>query len=486
MFPIIVLFILIILLAVPAVRAQASESAVYTTTMTYDFQNVGSNQAVNARATIYLFGKVTGWGNQEVISESITVNGEKVAPQIFETADNRWTQISLDNFSPGQTKTVKVVQVLKVSAVNLNISPNNVGTTIPAELMVYTQPVARLYESNDPSIQALAKQVSDTSNLYQKAKQLFNLVLESPDNKEHLRYERQPGVEHSALWGLQNKVGDCTEFSNLFVALLRAAGIPAKSVSGFAYLPLYNPTGDVMDAETLGHAYSIFYLPNYGWVPADAVWPRYIGSFGELDYAHIAGASTGGESAFGKDGISWPGPGKFNWNWQAYSGQNTDLSGSWSGTIIPEILVNVSLQPSSQIQDGTLGVTVTIKNMGRSEAKDLVAQLKPDDKYFEVTTEPQRKASLASQNQWVTNFNLKVKEAAYGTTQTLVSEVTFNSSDGSVSGNFLAIARTQLPIAAKPTTTPPGQLPMDNTMLFVLIGVVAVVVVVIAVVVKRR
>ena len=464
-------------------RAQTT-SAVYSTTMTYNIQNVGSNQALNIKATIYLFGKVSGWGNQEVISESITVDGKKVNSQIIETPDNRWTQINLGDLSPGATKVIEVDQVLKVSAVDLNINPSNVGSTIPSELMVYTQPVAGLYESDDPSIQALARQFSGTSNLYDRARQIFDLVLESPDNKQHLTYQVQP-VEHSALWGLQNKVGDCTEFSNLLVALLRAAGIPAKGVVGYAYNTLHNLTGTTTDINALGHAYVIFYLPNYGWVPADALWPRYTGSFGELNQEHIAGASTDGVGVV-KNDIDWPGPGNIKTPFQIHTGKDTQLNYTTPGTITPEILVNVSLQPESQVKDGTLGVTVTIKNMGLSEAKDLVAQLKPDDRYFEVVTEPQRKASLASQNQWMTNFNLKVKEGAYGTESTLVSEVAFSSSDGSVSGNFLSTGSKPLSIATKPTTTPPSSIiTLDNTMLYAVIALVAVALVAV-VMLKRR
>ncbi len=483
---IIICFSLLVLVA-PLARAQSQEAAVYTTTMNYNVQNVGPNQAVNARATIYLFDDVAGWANQEVISESITVDGNPVSPEVFKTEDSRWTQISLDNLSPGQTKSIKVVQVLMVSAVDLKINPGDVGTTIPSELMAYTQPVDGLFESNDPSIQALAKQLSDnTSNLYYKARQIFDFVLEDPSNEQHLRYERQQ-KEHSALWALQNKVGDCTEFSDLFVALLRAVGIPAKLVAGFAYLPLYNLTGAETDASKLGHAYSIFYLPHYGWVPADAVWPKFQGSFGETDHAHIVGASVGGEGAVRSRGIVWPGPGTIEPpKWQQYVGQETTLEGSWSGTITPEILVDSSLQAPSQMKDDTMTITLTVKNMGRSEANDLMAELVLDSEYFEPVTASQQKTSLVSQEQWVTSFDVRVKEVAYGTTQRIDSKVTFNSSDGGVSGTFISTGSTPpLSISDKPSPAPAPS-SSDNMILYIGIGAVVALVAVVAVLIKRR
>ena len=467
----------------PLAKAEAQEAAVYTTTMTYYVQNTGSYSALNTRATIYLFDNISGWGNQEVISESITLDGVSIFPEIIETEDNRWTQIQLGELSPGQIKSINVIQVLKVNAVNLNMDPDNVGASIPQELLSYTQPVEWLFESNDPNIQALAAQFSEnTSNLYYKAKQIFDQVLEKPEGESLLTYERQT-TEHGALWALQNKRGDCTEFSCLLVAFLRAIGIPAKVISGYAYLPLYHPTGASENATELGHAYVIFYLPNYGWVPADAVWPRYMGSFGKTDYAHIAGASTGGEGVVGLEEIKFPGPGRIITNFQFYSGQPTSITGSFSSGIIEaEILVNVSLQASSQVQDGIMSATMTIKNMGRSTANDLVAELVLDNTYFEVLTTQQEKASLASQEQWVTSFNFRVKDPAYGTTQTLTSNVTFSSSYGGISGTFVSTSQTQISIAAK--TIPPAQT-YDYT-LYIIIGIVVAVIALFALILARR
>jgi len=482
--PLLVSCFFMLVLFAPLASAQPQEAAVYTITMTYNVQNVGPNKAVNVRAGIVLFGKVSGWGNQEVISESITVDGEEISPEIVETEDNRWTQITLGDFDPGQTKTIRVVQVLKVVSMDLKIDPNNVGATIPQELLVYTQPVDGLWESNDPTIQVMARQFSENaSNLYYKAKQIFEQVLERPNGSSLLKYERQ-SVEHGALWALQNKKGDCTEFSNLMVALMRAAGIPAKVVSGYAFLPLYNPTSATETVDALGHAYVIFYLPNYGWVPADAVWPRYVGSFGRSDYAHIAGTSVGDGGVVFPDGIKWPSPGYISRNWQYYTGQPTEMGGDVTGSIEAEILLNSTLQSSSFIKEGIMTVTLTVKNMGRSEARNLVAELDLDETMFEVLSQKQEKASLVSQEQWVTIFNVRVKDPAYGTKQTLSAVVRFDSSDGGVGGTFLATCNTQISIAAKPSS--PVSAPPQDFILYVIIGAVVAAVVLLGVVIARR
>lgn len=63
---------------------------------------------------------------------------------------------------------------------------------------------------------------------------------------------------------LKNPRGKCTDISSLFVALCRAAGVPAREVFG---IRLGKKDGD--DITGWQHCWSQFYLPGYGWVPAD-------------------------------------------------------------------------------------------------------------------------------------------------------------------------------------------------------------------------
>lgn len=484
-----ILFLCFLLLVTcaPLAKAEAEEAAVYTTTSTYIVQNTGSNQALNVRVLIYLFDDVSGWGNQEVLSESITVDGEPISPEIFRTEDNRWTRISLDNFEPGQTKVIEVVQVLKVGVIDFDIDPEGVGTDIPQDALIYTRPVDGLWQSDNPTIQSVAQQFTEgATNLYSKTRQIFDQILEQPDGETLLSYQIQ-NQEHDALWALQSKMGDCTEFSNLMVALLRATGIPAKVVSGYAFLPLYSPTGSTGDIGQLAHAYVICYLPNYGWVPLDAVWPRYTGSFGSTDYAHIAGASIVGEGSVKNDGIKWLSPGYISTNWQYFTGQATNVDGNAGpGAIEAEILVSSTLSNPSTINDGLMTITLTTKNMGKSDATNLVAELDLDDGMFEVVSQSQEKSGLGSQEEWVTSFDVRVKEPAYGTTQELKAKVAFDSADGEISGTFLSTGSLTVAIPAVTTSPPPVTTPAGDFTMYIIIGVIAAVAIIAVVALKRR
>jgi hypothetical protein len=69
-----------------------------------------------------------------------------------------------------------------------------------------------------------------------------------------------------AVTTLVNRGADCAGHSNLFAALCRAVGIPARNVSGFHALEsrLYR------NGQMPGHVWSEFYLQDYGWVQVEA------------------------------------------------------------------------------------------------------------------------------------------------------------------------------------------------------------------------
>ncbi len=63
---------------------------------------------------------------------------------------------------------------------------------------------------------------------------------------------------------LKKPGGKCTDISSVFVALCRAAGVPAREIFGIRL-------GRKAEEDITGsqHCWTEFYLPGYGWVPAD-------------------------------------------------------------------------------------------------------------------------------------------------------------------------------------------------------------------------
>lgn len=63
---------------------------------------------------------------------------------------------------------------------------------------------------------------------------------------------------------LQKPGGKCTDISSVFIALCRAAGVPAREIFGIRL-----GKKETEDITAWQHCWAEFFLPGYGWVPVD-------------------------------------------------------------------------------------------------------------------------------------------------------------------------------------------------------------------------
>lgn len=134
----------------------------------------------------------------------------------------------------------------------------------------YTQR-EELIESNNPEIVSTAQNITgEAEGLPDKVSKIYSFVI------KNMHYAVQD-EEKGALWALRNRVGDCSEYSYLFVALCRAIGIPARIQAGFVFHTASETTED-------GHMWAEYYLENYGWIPVDASWRQ----FNRIDTKHFS------------------------------------------------------------------------------------------------------------------------------------------------------------------------------------------------------
>jgi len=128
----------------------------------------------------------------------------------------------------------------------------------------YIQP-EDLVQSDSPEIVSEAQSITQGSmDIHDKVSKIYGFVT------SHVRYSHEE-QERGALWALKNGTGDYSEYSYLFVALCRAAGIPARLNVGFGFRPSEENTTD-------GHMWTEYYLQNYGWVPVDPTWNIFDGT----------------------------------------------------------------------------------------------------------------------------------------------------------------------------------------------------------------
>lgn len=485
----------LVLASLPGVKAQSvEESAIYEITIDYVFSNSSNYTAKNVVARIYLFDNWSGWTEQRVLGESIMLDDTPIHPKIHDEEDNRWVEVELGTLGARTSKTVHVTQVVKVKTVEFTIDPTLVGSGYPEELQEFVQPVPNLFQSDDPKIQTLAQELTEnTQNPYLQAQQIFNFVV------ENITYETQTKA-HSALWTLNEGRGDCDDFSALFVALARAAGIPAKVVSG--YLFSENALIDhSVNTDYAGHAWAIFYVPGYDcWFPVDLTVParieelgeingrpymrgKAIGSFGDINFYHLVGAITSGKEVVQNNEIKWPGPGQASVTWSYTEPYNPNVTIDTGGTVTPVLLLDLETTAATQIKsDGSLDFTVRVKNRGTSDVSSVRVTLEYDPENFEAVNVENEKNTLKSGEEWESVLTLRVRDNAYGENHIVGVRATYTSDYEGVEKSYAASSEVLLSIPPKP----PAIVLVDYQTLLLLIAIAVAVGAIAGAVARKR
>ena len=155
-------------------------------------------------------------------------------------------------------ETVQVVEA-DISSVRYFIFPDRCGTLddIPAEIRERFTADGSKYRTRDPYIRKLAAKLKgDETNPYWIARRIFDHVRETIEYKMEGGWNAAPVV-------LKRGTGSCSEYSFSFIALCRAAGVPARYVGALVV------RGDDASLDEYFHRWPEVYLPNYGWIPMD-------------------------------------------------------------------------------------------------------------------------------------------------------------------------------------------------------------------------
>ena len=154
-----------------------------------------------------------------------------------------------------------------------NMAVVNNKRTDEKALAYYRQPSSNIQSDNQEIIDLANSITAGITNDYDKAVAIHDWVCNNIyyDWDSYLS-KNYTGMDTSALGTLHSKRSVCDGYSNLTAALLRAAGVPAKKISGFAlgvssdYWPEnYDPNKDT------NHAWNEFWA-NGRWVILDTTW----------------------------------------------------------------------------------------------------------------------------------------------------------------------------------------------------------------------
>lgn len=270
---VITVFIFLMLIIIPSICYAQN-------TWYYDSEELTTNVKIKSsfeiipKSSTYLIEQITAnitfypkdLDNQDIISIDINPKPISNINQIIFEWDNPKEKIleySIDSKIRTKNRIPKIQE--KVSFPLYNIKPEEERYLDESTHIDITQDISTL----------ATKLAEGEDDLFEVELKFSNWI------SENVKYDLSTltaDVSQKSSWVLKNKQGVCDEITNLFIALNRAAGVPARFVSGIAYTE-----APEFPENWGGHGWAEVYFPNYGWVPFDITYKEY----GYVDPTHI-------------------------------------------------------------------------------------------------------------------------------------------------------------------------------------------------------
>ncbi len=233
---------------------------------------------------------------QNLNSQDILDIRYSIPPARFDA--DQWNQpfavFSADTLKAGESLFPEIVIHAKVYEIMYHIFPEKVGSLkeIPNDIRKAYLKDGDKYWINDPVIQnAVREAVEQTENPYWIARSIYNYIHET------MHYELAGGW-NVAPTVLRRGSGSCSEYTFVYIAMCRAAGLPARYAGSVVV------RGDDASLDYVFHRWVEVFLPRYGWIPVDPSggdkdWPRdQAMCFGHLENRFLITTIGGGGSTF--------------------------------------------------------------------------------------------------------------------------------------------------------------------------------------------
>ncbi|MBN2023193.1 MAG: hypothetical protein JW809_10430 [Pirellulales bacterium] len=185
-------------------------------------------------------------------------------PKPAKFVTDRWgqriAQFHFQDVPAGQVVTTSMKLDVRLFQTQFFLVPEKVGALddVPEEIKKQYLGDGTKFRITDERIAKTARQIAGSkTNCHEIAMDIFDHVIKNTRYVLDDSWEVAPEV-------LRRGTGSCSEYSFAFIALCRAAGLPARYVGSIVV------RGD--DASTdygVFHRWPEVYLPGYGWVPMD-------------------------------------------------------------------------------------------------------------------------------------------------------------------------------------------------------------------------
>jgi len=248
----IVLLITALLALVLPCSALAAKEAAGTITMEFDLSDHPADQEARLWIPYPL-------SDQDQRVTDISVSGDFAESAIY--SDQKYsTPILYARWNPGTTsrKLILSFHATRLEVVKRDF-PHRETAWNPKDYAQYLAPTS--LGPIDGEVKKLADTITaGKTRVSTKAKAIYDWICENM-----FRDPKTKGCGPGDVCLLLNtRGGKCTDIHSVFVALCRAAGIPAREIFGIRLGK--QPHEDI---TTWQHCWAEFFLPGYGWVPVD-------------------------------------------------------------------------------------------------------------------------------------------------------------------------------------------------------------------------
>lgn len=301
----------------PAPKKQAEDDTTYH--MEFDKADLektgisasfGKFQTLNYKLIYQLENKAAVSSLHEIalppdIQNKQQVNHHTLDPQpISVHQDDDGNLIAVYKLKALSTQEVILTGSVKLMGAQINPELGGAVKDIPDEIAKEYTTEKEFWEINSVEIQTLKNKLyEEDATVVQNAQKIYTFILET------LTYDyavvQKDYVERSGAVKalLATTPIACMEFTDLFIAVARSMGIPARELNGYAINT--QPDSDLplsikLKSGDLLHAWPEFYDPNLGWIQIDPTWGKTSGLdyFTKLDTSHFVFSIKGKDSNY--------------------------------------------------------------------------------------------------------------------------------------------------------------------------------------------
>lgn len=236
------------------------------------------------------------------------LKNSNVVPTIYSIPippDTSYQQTRIDDIFPKPTNVVKDYDG-NYKAQYLLSPKNKLDIAVKGQAKIFLKPKTEhltqeqrdkytkdrpYWQASDPKIKKLAAELKTAEKIYQYVSETLNYDFSRvKENQDRLGAKKVLDDPSSAV---------CLEFTDLFIAIARSAGIPAREVTGFAYTQNSKERPLSLIKDVL-HAWPQYYDDDLkSWVMIDPTWAnttKGLDYFDTLDFDHVAFAIQGLDS----------------------------------------------------------------------------------------------------------------------------------------------------------------------------------------------